>query len=149
MNSLKEIQKNYFIFVFALLLLAAACFNLITSGIVGISQTYTSILLKVVPMAIVIGISGSFYFGNRHVRAARAAKKLGDKLVGVKKANNIKNICLLVPGVLACIAALMTGEKQFLFISLAVLIVMAIAFPSKNKTAATLKLTEKEVEKLQ
>ena len=148
MNTLKEIQKNYFIFVFALLLLAAACFNLITSGIVGISQTYTSILLKAVPMAVVIGISGSFYFGNKHIRSARSAKKLGDKLVGAKKANNIKNICLLVPGVLACIAALMTGEKQFLFISLAVLIVMAIAFPSKNKTVATLKLTEKEVEKL-
>ncbi|MGK0139143.1 MAG: putative membrane protein [Algoriphagus sp.] len=149
MNAIKEIQKNYFVFVFALLLLAAASFNLITSGIVGISQAYTSILLKAVPMAIVIGISGSFYFGNKHIRAARSAKKLEDQLIRFKKANNIKNIYLLLPGVIACIAALMTGEKQFLFISVAILIVMAIAFPSKNKTMAALNLTEKEMAKLQ
>ncbi len=148
MNTLKETQKSYLSLAFALLLIASAAFYLIDTGIVAPSQTYTDIILKVIPMAIVIGISGSFYFGNKQIRAARSSKKLGEKLNGFKKANNIKNICLLLPGVSASLATILTGEKQFLFIALAILIVMAIAFPSKNKTAAALSLTDKEIEKL-
>lgn len=147
-NTLKETQKIYIAIAFSLLLLAVAVFYLIHSGEISKGSPYMSILFKVVPMGIVIGLSASFYLGNKHIKEGRKAKKLSSKIDFYKKSVFVKNLCLAIPGYLASIAAIMSGETQFLFISLAVLVVMLIAFPSIKRAGSQLELTDSETAEL-
>ncbi|AWV97588.1 hypothetical protein [Arcticibacterium luteifluviistationis] len=148
-NILKETQKTYMAIAFSLLLLAIAVFYLIQSGSISQGSSAMDILFKAVPMGIVIGLSASFYFGNKHLKAARSVNGLSKKLEFYKKSALAKNLCLAVPGYLASIAAIISGETQFLFISLAVLAVMLIAFPSKKKAISQLGLGDKDASELE
>jgi hypothetical protein len=60
----------------------------------------------------------------------------------------VKLALLEAPGLLAVAAALLTGEIQFLFIALALVIVMIIGIPTKEKLAAQLKLSPSETNEL-
>jgi hypothetical protein len=140
---MKEIQKLYIIVAFGLLLLTAICFYLIQTETITESKKYLDILTKAVPMSIVIGLSASFYFGNKHLKKMKVAKKSADKFQAYKNSIRIKNICLVIPGLIACIASILSGEAQFLFIALAVLIVMLIAFPSSNKAMTIMEIDQK------
>lgn len=144
-NPLKETQKIYISIAFGLLILTAVIFYFIQSGTIAKSSEYMEILIKAVPMGIVIGLSASFYFGNKHLKKARKEKGINLKIKSYQSSVLVKNLCLAVPGILACLGALLSGEAQFLFIALAVLIVMLIAFPSKNKTISALELNENEL----
>ncbi|WP_341224635.1 hypothetical protein [uncultured Arcticibacterium sp.] len=147
-NTLKKTQRTYIAIAFSLLLLAVAVFYLIQSGNISKGSSYMSILFKAVPMSIVIGLSASFYLGNKHLKEARKAKNLSSKLDYYKKSVFVKNLCLAIPGYLASIAAIMSGETQFLFIALAVLVVMLIAFPSNKKASSQLELSDNEAAEL-
>ena len=145
---MKETQKQYMTMAFGLLLLTAICFYLIQTDTISESKKYLDILTKAVPMSIVIGLSASFYLGNKHLKKMKVSKKASQKFDNYKNATRIKNICLLIPGIIACIASLLTGEAQFLFIALAVLIVMLIAFPSNNKAMTAMEFDQKTFDKI-
>jgi hypothetical protein len=145
---MKETQKIYLLMAFGLLLLAASCFYLIQSEIIYHSTNYMDMLTKVVPMSIVIGLSASFYLGNKHMKVAKSPKKASEKFESYKKGVFVKNICLVIPGFIACLAALLTGEAQFLFVALAVLIVMLIAFPSSHKAHTTMEIDRNSFDKI-
>jgi hypothetical protein len=140
---MKETQKLYIIVAFGLLLLTAICFYLIQTETITESKKYLDILTKAVPLSIVIGLSASFYLGHKHLKKMKVAKKSADKFQAYKNSIQIKNICLVIPGLVACIASILTGQAQFLFIALAVLIVMLIAFPSSNKAMTIMEIDQK------
>jgi hypothetical protein len=140
---LKSIQKEYLITAVALLLFTAICFYLTQSGTLLIKGNYQYILIRLVPMSIVIGLSASFYFGNKHLKLSKSAKKTTAKLEAYKNALRIKNACLFIPGIIASLSAVISGEVQFLFISLAILTVMLIAYPSKTKSISAMEITDK------
>lgn len=148
-NPLKETQKVYIAVAISILVLAAAVFYLIQSGTISKDTEYMNILFKAVPMAIVIALSASFYLGNKHLKAGRKVKAVSKKLALYQKSVTVKNLCLAIPGYLASIAAIMSGETQFLFITLAVFVVMLIAFPSKKKAISQLELNDKDVSELE
>ena len=145
---MKETQKLYLIMAGGVLLLTAICFYLIQTDTVSESKKFLDILTKAVPMSIVIGLSASFYLSNKHLKKMKVAKKSADKFQAYKNSIQIKNICLLVPGLIACIASILTGEAQFLFVALAVLIVMLIAFPSSHKAHTTIEIDRNSFDKI-
>jgi hypothetical protein len=140
---LKEIQKEYLLIALGLSIFIAICFYLVQSNIFLLSGNYQYILTKLVPMSIVIGLSASFYFGNKHLKIAKSAKKSDAKINSFTKALRIKNACLLIPGIIAGLSAVVSGETQFLFIALAILIVILIAFPTKVKSISAMEISDK------
>jgi hypothetical protein len=128
---------------------SAIVFFLLSKQIITPGQTGSMEIFKtMVPVAIVLGIGASYMIGNKLLLKAQQQKGFGLKMAKYQSLLIIKLALLEAPGLLAVIAALLTGEIQFLFIALALVIVMIIGIPSREKLAFQLKMTPSETDKL-
>lgn len=132
-----------------LFVFSAVVFFLLSNQIISPENSGSmEIFRTLVPVAIVLGIGTSYMIGNKLLLKAQKEKGLKNKMASFQSLSIIKLALLEAPGLLAVIAAFLTGEIQFLFIALALVIVMVIGIPSKEKLATRLKLTPSETNEL-
>ncbi|UBM59897.1 hypothetical protein LAG90_04450 [Marinilongibacter aquaticus] len=128
----------------ALFLAAAAVYYILKGEQMALQPDTMSTFQFVLPIAILVGILFSSFYFNRQVKKLWKVKNLKEKLSGFQKAFILKMAMQELPATVAVVAALFTGEAQFLFIALAVIIVMIIGVPSKEKIALFLQLSPQE-----
>ncbi|KPM49274.1 hypothetical protein [Jiulongibacter sediminis] len=132
-----------------LFLFSAVVFFLLSNQVITPERTSSMEIFKtMVPVAIVLGIGASYMIGNKLLRKAQQEKGFKNKMEKFQSLSIVKLALLEAPGLLAVAAALLTGEIQFLFIALALVIVMIIGIPTKEKLATQLKLSPSETNEL-
>ncbi|MGR3809155.1 hypothetical protein [Jiulongibacter sp. NS-SX5] len=131
-----------------LFVFSAVTFFLLSNGLYTPSGEGMETFQNVVPIIIVLGIGASYFVTKKMLPSALKEKGLKNKMRSFQKISIIKLALLEAPGLLAVVAALLTGEIQFLFIALAIVIVMIIGIPTREKLADMLKLSPGEKNEL-
>ncbi|MCR9066606.1 MAG: hypothetical protein NXI00_21715 [Cytophagales bacterium] len=131
-----------------LFLFSFVTFFLVSIGMVEASSSGDiGVFRNLVPIAIVLGVGGSYLLGNKLLKSAKTEKGLANKLKAYQKMSIIKTALLEVPGLIAVVAALLTGEIQFLFVAMAIVVVMVIGVPTKEKVMEMLELSPSDRQK--
>lgn len=147
MNPNKRYQslKNIMLAVFgALFLFIAGAYYLLKNGFLTGNSDLTPTFRIIIPLLAAGGLLASYLLGKSQLTKAKNAGDLKAKQEAFLQTQIIKNAVLEFPGLFCVVSAMITGEIQFLFIALAILIVMLIGFPKKDKMMDLLELSPSE-----
>jgi len=148
-NTFKTIQIIYTALIFGVLLFTVLGYTL--SDKPTFSLDIDTVFLVAIPViAMAAYVLGNMLYASL-VRKTVLNSTLDSKLVKCQTAVLVRVACIELPAFLAIAATFMTNNIMFLLISLLMLVLMYIQFPSKEKfkSAFTLDMKEKsELDKL-
>lgn len=144
MNPNKTYQnlKNIMLAIFGgLFLFIVIAYYLLKNGILAGDAALTPTFRVIIPILAAGGLLASYLLGKSNLEKAKKQSDLEMKMAAFQQTQIIKNALLEAPGLFCVVSAAITGEIQFLFIALAILIVMLIGFPKKDKMMDLLELS--------
>lgn len=110
-------------------------YYLLNYGGGAISNIKASSFQNYIPFAILLGMTGAYYFKKKMLRSAVKAKKVEDKIEIYKKMFVVQMACLEAPALLCIVASLLTGEPNFLLIGVAIVAVILFRRPTAEKVS--------------
>lgn len=148
-NTFKTIQIIYTALIFGVLLFTILGYTLSGNPTFSLEADIT-FMVAIPIVAMTAYVLGNLVY-NSLLNKTVVNSTLNSKLTRYQSAILIRVACLEAPAFLAIVATFMTNNASFLLISLLMVVLMYVQFPSKEKfkTAFTLDMKEKsELDKL-
>ena len=110
------------------------------SAPVGDVNTWMYIVIIVLISALVM----AYFIFRLLVGRIQSSMKLQEKMPRYARALFVRSALIEIPGLLAAIASIITGNPQFLAVPMVIVVLFAILRPTKNSIAMDLNLSTKE-----
>ena len=141
-GNFQTVQIIYGALILGVLVFTIIAFFLIANHTINIDVT--NIFTILVPIAAILGVYLSYFIYNSILSKADTNVSLLSKLAKYQSALIIKAACLEGPAFLAIVAAFNSENVSYLLISMLMLLIMFMHFPTKEKFKSELKLNMKE-----
>lgn len=125
----------------SIFLIASVVYYLINfEGLEGFYPELTETMRTVVPMGVVIGMSGGFFIRKRKLAEARQARSLEKRISLFQKAHLFEMVFYEFTGLVAVTATFLTGTVDFLIVAIAFVGILLFKFPHKKYISKALGL---------
>ena len=104
----------------------------------------TDTLKRVLPILIVAGIALSYFMEKKWKSKIEALRVGKEKMQAFTSMTIIKYACLEGPALFSVVCSMLTHDKMYLVVTMALIIVMVMQFPKKEKVRELLKLNPAE-----
>ncbi|SOE19830.1 hypothetical protein SAMN06298216_0332 [Spirosomataceae bacterium TFI 002] len=132
-SKIKSLQTIHLAVAGSLLFFGAVVYYLLNYDGGAITDLSPDIFRRIVPITIILGMTAAYYFKKTMLRTALAQKNDESKWAAYQKAFMVELACLEIPGLVSIVAALLTGETNFLLIGIALIAVILFRRPTERK----------------
>ena len=122
-----------------LILIAALLYYLQDGEITDVFDA-KDIFTYVVPFVTIFGLIGSFFFSRKRLKAGAELDDIESKILEYRSISIQKWALLEASGMISTLAFFMTNNINFLWIAIALMIILGLSYPSKGKFIRAFKL---------
>ncbi len=141
---LATLNMIYFSLVSILVMFGAIVFYLSTSGSITPDPEFAQVLRYVLIMVLPIGLGAGYFIFKKQMEAIDSTLTLHEKLMKYQTAVLVRSGCFEMPGLLAAVAALITGDISLLLFTAIVVVIFLMVRPSVYTITTDLNLSQTE-----
>lgn len=132
-SKIKILQIIHLAVAGSLLMFGAVVYYLLNYGGGAISELSPDMFRRIVPITIILCMTAAYYFKKTMLRKAQSQRDQENKWAEYQKAIVTELAFLELPGLVSIVAALLSGEINFLLVGIALIAVILFRRPTERK----------------